>query len=203
MKESQIDPAAKRPTWVLTIGIVCIILGLFRFFNAYEMTVLPQKLEEAREVLEKISQDSSVNIEGNLGVPWLKYKIKTDSITGQEIEELENLKSMLNSTLDASNHFLRWVVPMGLAGMVVTLIYIMGGILLLIARPFSVKFIYFALGLSILFYTFMFMVLLSDKTPSFLGYNAAIGRGAAVIIDLVLIGFAISGAKDYFRKHTR
>lgn len=188
----------KRPTWVTAIGIICIVLGTIRLFNAVQLTLLPEILEKSKSILEHSANDSSLVIEDTIAGISYSYRIKQDSADQETVRQLNKI---LGNTLKPSGYILKWSVRMGYSGSVVMLIYILGGILLLFGRPFSFRFLYFSLGLAVVYYVIFIMIMLSDKSHSYLSFGEGIEKFVAVIIDLTLLGYAIGGSKEYFYRH--
>ena len=185
----------RRPKWVTTIGVICIVLGIFRMFNAGQLIFLPDLLDNGKRIMERTASDTSAILEDTIAGISYSYRISHDSA---DQEALQRLNKILGDNLTPSPYFITWSVRMGYIGLVVMLIYISGGVLLLFARPFSIKFIYASLGLALLYYIFFFMILLSDKAASPLAFGEALERFIAIIIDLTLVGYVISGSKEYF-----
>jgi hypothetical protein len=93
------------------------------------------------------------------------------------------------------------VRPLGISGMAVMILYLIGGVILLMARPASPNIAYITLGTSVIFYILVFFIMLSDPDDSYLSITAAINRVIAIPIDLALLLYIIGAEKDYFKRN--
>lgn len=185
-----------RPKWINTIGILMIVIAIFRFFSNYQLAHSPESLEKARETVEKLSNDTVTSIDDTINIGKVELRIKEDSLG---TKDFGYLRDILGAATSPSAHFLKWVKPLGYIGMVVMVLYLMGGILLLLAKPYSVWPVYITLGLSALFYILVFTVMLSDSTNNYLSTSTALNRAPAILIDLIMLGVVIGADKFYIK----
>jgi hypothetical protein len=188
----------KRPRWINVIGILMIIFAVFRFSSSWQMMITPGTIEELKETLDKISSDTVTSIDETFDMGGIKVKVKEDSIS--QSEDIDWLRSIIGYTTKPSKYFLKWVRPLGISGMVVMILYLAGGVILLMARPISPVIAYFTLGISVVFYILVFFIMLSDPDDSYLSVSMAINRVIAIPIDLAILLYLIGAEKDYFRR---
>lgn len=188
----------KRPVWVKTIGIICIILGLFRFFSALQYTLTPHFIDKSKQLLDLRNTDTTIHIRDTIGPFRFEYKVANDSI--KIVKDIFGYKGMYDMTLKVTDYFRAWMVRLGTIGMIVMILYIFGGIALLLGRRFPLPVIYFTLGLSILYYAAFIFIILSDKTNSYMAFSTSIGRVTALLVDMGLLGWLLAEDKSYFRK---
>ncbi len=188
----------KRPVWVKTIGIICIILGLFRFFSALQYTLTPHFIDQGKQLLDLKNPDTTIHVKDTIGPFRFEYNVSNDSI--KIAKEIFGYRGMYDLTLKVTDYFRIWIVRLGITGMIVMILYIFGGIALLMGRRFSLPVIYCTLGLSILYYAAFIFIILSDKTNSYMAFSTSIGRVTALLLDMGLLGWLIAEDKSYFRK---
>jgi hypothetical protein len=163
------------------------------------MMIMPGTIDELKETLDKISSDTVTSIDETFDMGGVKLRVKEDSIS--QSEDMGWLKSIIGYTTRPSEYFLKWVRPLGISGMAVMILYLIGGVILLMARPASPNIAYITLGTSVIFYILVFFIMLSDPDDSYLSITAAINRVIAIPIDLALLLYIIGAEKDYFKRN--
>ena len=100
---------------------------------------------------------------------------------------IDNMSKTMGDMFYMSEFTKTWIVRFGYIGIVVSFIYILGGVFLLIRKPFSLKLAYGALSLSILFSVIQSIVISIDSASGFMAMSAGFSQVFGIIIDIILI----------------
>ncbi len=86
----------------------------------------------------------------------------------------------------------------GYIGIVISLLYALGGILLLTPKRFSIKVVYAALILSILFSVTQTIVLTSDSESGFIAMSKGFSQIFGIIVDIILLSVVFASDKEVY-----
>lgn len=161
----------KRPTWVTIIAILCILFGCYGIIAGAQETVLPKMLDMQKEAMSSLFSEG-----GNLP---------------------EQQKKILNQLTEMWNYpdwFPAWSVVSGVLKILVSIAYLIAGILLLQLKHYAVRVFYWAAGCSIA--VALFKAIIYVAAMSFAGIIMAGIFGW--IIDIVLIVIVATSNKSAF-----
>ena len=190
----------KAPTWGTVIGILMIVFGGCSVMNDIQSINLPSMMEKQKLIFqEKVAEKEA---EENL----------TDSITVEPVDSLdENTRSeeqngffgddpkeSIEKMLNLSEFTKTWIVRFGYIGIVISLLYALGGILLLTPKRFSIKVVYAALILSILFSVTQTIVLTSDSESGFIAMSKGFSQIFGIIVDIILLSVVFASDKEVY-----
>lgn len=177
----------KTPTWVTVVGICMILFGGCGEISSIQKTYLPYMVEMQSKMLENMS---------NLPTPGNYDSLANDS-TRVINDNFKNMTKGMQSMFEMSEDTKMWTVRFGYIGVFTNLIYILGGVFLLVRKRFSIKLAVGALLLSIIFGITQSIVLTTTST-SFLAKSAGFGNVFGIVVDIVLIIVIFSMDKSYF-----
>jgi Na+-translocating ferredoxin:NAD+ oxidoreductase RnfD subunit len=195
----------KTPTWAIIVGILmmlfagCNLLGDIQRVNAPRLldmqesmfTQITKTIEEAEhEVAEEpfiIVHEDSTLIEEE---PMIAIKNDTMGLT--------QLTESFSQMLHVSDYMKKWMVRLGYMGMVVSVIYFLGGLFLLIKKKFSIKLVYGAIGLSIVFAVFKSIINTMDDSAGLISVFGNFGNYWSIFIDVILLVIVVASDKSAY-----
>ena len=185
----------KTPTWAIVIGICMILFGGCSVTKHVQSINLPNIMSMQQEFVDQISSDSI-------------FSSATDSLlTASEEsdasrEKVKQMSQQMKKMFSVSEFTMLWTVRFGYIGLFVALVYIFSGIFLMIRKEFSIKLVYGALGLSILFSIIQSYVLTTNASDGLLSAALGYRNIFGIIIDIVLLVIVmVMDKSDYNPQH--
>lgn len=207
----------KSPTWAIIVGILMLLFGGCDLMGDLQRIKAPKMLEIQEDLIVNIvksvdqkekedrSRDSlSQNVEtdvlmDSLNSILLEHDGDTSHLGTEDMSELlENMTDMLH----VSEYSKKWMVRFGYIGIFVSIIYLLGGVFLLIKQWFSIRLVISALGLSIAFAIFQMVIMSMDDGGGIVSTFSSIGYTLSIIIDIILLVIVIASDKTYFMPET-
>lgn len=105
----------------------------------------------------------------------------------------------VNKILYMSDFTKTWMIRFGYLGLIMGLLYIIGGVFLLILKPFSVNLAYGVLILSIIFSVIQALTLSGDASRGIVALTAGFSHAFGIIIDIVLIVVILASDKTAYQ----
>ncbi len=138
----------KTPTWGTVIGIIMIFFGGCGALNDMKTISMPEELARQKELMKSTVAEKEVEKDS------VRYG-NIDSLTSTSTKDDEEIsffgkKQSVEEMLELSAFTKTWIVRFGYIGVFASLLYLLGGIFLLIKKTFSIKLVYAALIISIL-----------------------------------------------------
>jgi len=112
-------------------------------------------------------------------------------------EGMEAITEMMDDVFNMSENTKMWTIRFGYIGMFLALIYFLGGLFLLIPKPFSIKLAYAALAVSVIFKLVQWQVL-SAESGGIMQAMSGVGAIFSVVIDLILLAVIFSCEKHAY-----
>ena len=133
----------EKPTWAVVIAIAMLGFGALGLMRGAQLMATPALIEFQRTMISGIAQDLSKHTD--------QPSITVEPGEGEAARtfDVSDLFSLLEQHLELPDWYLKWVVWIGVATLVVSMLYALAGVLLLMARPLAVRMLYVALGVSI------------------------------------------------------
>lgn len=187
----------KTPTWGTVIGIMMIVFGGCGALNDIKAISMPEQLVKQKELIkdkieeEKASEQDSVSTEDMDSLP---------ATTAEDKEEILffGKKQSVEEMLDLSEFTKTWIVRFGYIGAFVSLLYILGGVFLLVRKTFSIKLVYAALVISILCSGAQAAVLTSSSSSGIIAITTGLSQIFGIIIDIILLAVVFSSDKEAY-----
>lgn len=176
-----------------------IIFGGCSVLNNIQSINLPAKLDEKKAELHKKIEEEKENTTDSLIVTEAIDSSTLGESGGEKKYKAEKKFDLAKNALDMPESTKTWIVRFGYMGILVAIIYCLGGLFLLVPKNFSIKLAYGVLILSIGFTAAKTITLLSPGAAS--GVIALTMGGAqlfSVIIDIVLLSIIFSSDKDFY-----
>ena len=186
----------KTPTWGVVIGVLMIVFGGCSVMGDFQAIYLPEKFEEemakAKIKMEEEKEEAidSVALES------------ADSITRAEAiedaERFEEKRKDFEEVTNISEFTKTWIIRFGYIGIFVSLLYIAGGVFLLVKQNFSIKLAYAALVVSILCSGMQAAILTSGESSGPIGLFAGVSQIIGIIIDVILLAVIFASDKEAY-----
>ena len=135
-------------------------------------------------------------------------RTEADSLSAEEIEEaakdsarLEKITESMGEWLTFSDYYKKWVVRLGIIGLIVSIIFAVAGVLLIIGKPISIKIAYLAIGLSIAQIIFQIIIMSMDEESGMIASFTNIGAYFMLFLDIILLVIILASDKSFFDQH--
>ena len=109
-------------------------------------------------------------------------------------DEIETIKEMLTF----SDYFKKWTVRFGYIGLVVSFISIVAGIFLFFPKQFTLKLLYFSLGLSIVVAIAQYIIMSNDDGSGVITMFSGIGSIMVGVFNVIILLIVIANDKTVF-----
>lgn len=219
----------KTPTWAVVVGIILMLFGGCGLMKHSQAIVMPEMLDMQQKMMENTvkviekSEETYPDWEEEDELDSIYEENETSNQSGFENEEdsldlynevlsfektqkekrLEAAKDLtknMKEIFSISSFNRKWTVRFGYVGLIVCAIYLLAGAVLVNQKIFAIKFVFFALGLSLLFSIVQMMVLAGDTGNGFIGKIGAYGNIFGITIDVILIiVFSVIDKSDYMK----
>lgn len=172
----------KRPVWATVIGILTIIFGIFGILGGAQEIAMPSMLEMQKEMIQGMSEtgeEAGSDIESEGSAPDLSKMVES-------IEEQFQIPDWYSDL----------AMLFGIVSMLVAAAYLIAGVFLLMVKPFAIKAMFVALGVSIVWavvQSFIYM-----QTASMMLMAQIPTSIASIVIDIVFIIVVVVGSKEAF-----
>lgn len=183
----------KTPTWGTAIGVIMILFGGCGALNDFGAINMPEKLAKQKAIMkEKLEEAESVEQDS--------VTTTTEDSVSTEEEEIDFFgeKQSIDEVLTLSDFTKTWIVRFGYIGVVVSFLYMLGGVFLLVRKPFSIKLVYTALIISILCSGAQAAVLTSSSSSGLIAMSTGISQIFGIVIDVILLAVVFSSDKDAY-----
>lgn len=192
----------KTPTWATVTGILMIVFGGCSIVNDIKSITLPgmlekqkglvkEKMAEAREHAKEDSINNAMAAD-SLGV-------SEDNDDDDEVEEsFEEKEKKVEEAMKLPEFSKTWIVRFGYVGVFSAVLYIVGGIFLLVKRSFSIKLAYAVLIVSIVTSGAQLAVLTSSSSSGIIALTTGLGQIVGIIIDIILMSVIFASDKEAY-----
>ena len=188
----------KTPTWATTIGIIMIVLGGCSVMNDIKSITLPTDLEKAMTMMKKEKGDAKLNKQDSATMAVIDSLETDDKDPEDSISFAGGKKQSVEEFLQLTDFTKTWIVRFGYIGLVSAILYIFGGIFLLVRRNFSIKFAYAVLGISILCSGAQAAVLTSSSSSGIIALSTGLGQVLGIIVDIILLAIIFTQDKEAY-----
>jgi len=194
----------KTPTWATVTGILMIVFGGCSVMNDFKSITLPSILAMQRPMMEKKMKEARArDMEAD---SIAKAKASTDSLSRAEDDEdeddeetFEQKQKKVDEALKLPEFSKIWIIRFGYVGVVSAILYAIGGIFLLVKRPFSIKLAYAVLAISIVTSAVQAAVLTSSQSSGIIALSTGLSQIVGILIDIILIAVIFTSDKDAYQ----
>jgi uncharacterized membrane protein HdeD (DUF308 family) len=189
----------KTPTWATTIGIIMIVLGGCSVMNDIKSVTLPSDLEKAMTIMKKEKGKAKLNKQDSTTMAVID-SLETEDRDPEEdsISFAGGKKQSVEQFLELTDFTKTWIVRFGYIGLFSAVLYILGGVFLLVRRRFSIKLVYAVLGISILCSGAQAAVLTSSSSSGIIALSTGLGQVLGIIVDIILLAVIFTQDKEAY-----
>jgi hypothetical protein len=181
------------PGWALFVGIVMMLIGGCGAVNSINLIRNPDTFTQLQVELETAQLElDSVVVSESKG---------EDSLLMAKEEAGELMLEGISEMMDISDYREEWIFRLAKYGLVFSFLYLIGGLMLMIKRPWSILLAYLALFASVLFNAFQFYIYSQDPRQGMLETFSYIPIALTLLFSIVsLIIVATSDKTAYLPK---
>lgn len=194
----------KTPTWATVIGILMIVFGGCSIVNDFKSIVLPTELEKQRGIIKEKMDEARTHATDSAALE------SADSLKAKEAENdydyddddgeesFEETEKKVEEAMRLPEFSKIWIVRFGYIGVFSAVLYVLGGIFLLVKRNFSIKLAYAVLIVSILTSGAQLAVLTSSSSSGIIALTTGLGQILGIIIDILLMSVIFASDKEAY-----
>jgi hypothetical protein len=183
----------KKPTWVNVMGVLAIIFGLMGVMGVMggvQEILMPQMLDAQKEFLGEMKAELKPKVENELIVETLEKKETNDIDPSFIFNQFESMLSF-------PDWFKKWAPIIGGVSMIAGILYLLGGVFLLMVKSFAPNFFLIACGFSIFWEVVSTLIYSNLGGLMFLGQLP--GAIVSILIDAVLMTVLLTSNQRIFK----
>jgi len=196
-----------KPGWATAIGVIMIMFGGCGAFdkigdiNSDKITLMmdqamDESMNEAYKNQDSIKTIKYEEIDSN-GLEGLS--ILTDSIVVDSMNNVD-MPATMKQAFNISDYRKTWLKRFGYMGLIIALLFVIGGIMLLSTKKFTIPIVLSAIALSLAFGIFQYFIYSADSgSGKWIGIGENIGIAFGVIVDIILLIVVSVSDKAYFK----
>jgi len=199
----------KTPTWATTIGIIMIVLGACSVRNDLKSISLPEDLALAKSIIQKQRREAKERKEKDASTKKIdSLSTQADSLKAKIDEESEpdsddsisfgGRKEPVEKIMELTPFTKKWIVNFGYIGLFASVLYILGGVFMLVKRNFSIKLAYAVLAISILTSGAQAGFLTSSSSSGVIALSMGLSQLGGIVIDIVILAVIFSSDKEAY-----
>ena len=187
----------KTPQWAYVVGILMMLFGGCDGMESISQANTRESYQTQKELLDGLGQpDSDLS---KLMESFLPDSVKADSAATKGLQQFGEMAKSMGAMVEMSEYSITWNVRFGYIGIFMALIYFIGGMFLLVKRPFSIRLVLGVLVANILFLMVQTIVLSLDDASGSMIQHANSASWIGVVIDLILIVFVATADHSAYR----
>lgn len=205
-----------KPTWVIVYAIFMFLVGGCSLFNDIgDLNI--DKLEQLQEEMLDVDVNVNVNVEGD-NIESDTFQTKLDTMSEAKIDTMNQRLSMLfgdtlqrdaNGKVDMkatikkatniSEYRKTWTKRFAMISLVISILFIIGGIFLLTKNKITVPFIITTLASSMAFGLFQYFIFKADEASgSLIATTGKFEVIFSIVVDVILLIVFMVLDKSYF-----
>ena len=210
---------SQTPTWAIIVAILMMLIGGCGIKNDIQYINIRSMLAMKDKFMNKI--DASIEKEEDSLAAVSPDVVAVDTLTrdtiSEEVEEdvvntdtsaidingekkdINEVKDMIEGFLDVPEETIQWMIRLGYIGLFFSVLFLVGGLFLLIKKDFSIQLAYTVLGANIAFSIFKW-IMLSGKGGSMLAISNSIGAAFSIIISIIVGIIIVSCDKSHYEE---
>lgn len=143
------------PTWGYIVGIFMIVVGGIGLIGNLQSLNVSKISDAQKSIFEQFPFEDTVSAKDTSDIFY-----KSDST-----ETFHNMARSMVKPFHMSDYKKKWALRLGYVGIIVSFIYLMGGIFLLIRKKFSLPLAFIALSLGFAYSVFRWIIFQQDPSP--------------------------------------
>ena len=210
---------SQTPTWAIIVAILMMLIGGcgikndIQYINIRSMLAMKDKfmnkidasIEKEKDSLAAVSPDAVAvdtltmdTISEEAEDDFVNTDTSAIDINGEK-KDINEVKDMIEGFLDVPEETIQWMIRLGYIGLFFSVLFLVGGLFLLIKKDFSIQLAYTVLGANIAFSIFKW-IMLSGKGGSMLAISNSIGAAFSIIISIIVGIIIVSCDKSHYEE---
>lgn len=187
------------PTWAYVVGVCMILFGGCSLTQDIQSINVRSMMEAQMAMLENLEGEIEVEIEETDSLSTSDSTFTASDSIGTDMGEgITNMAEGIKDIFNMSDYAIKWTIRFGYIGLFLSLLYIFGGVFLMVKRKFSIKLAYTALLASIVFSIVQTLVMNADPTNNFVSQMSSLGYLFGMFLDLILLVVILACDKSAF-----
>ncbi len=176
----------QKPTWVKTVGVLTILFGLYGILGGVQQAFSPLLLGQSEEMFEQFES--------------VTRQFESDDEDFQESfnEGLSSINKLFKKMTAIPPWFQQWMVASGIVSTIIAICYFLGGVFLLMLKPFAPKLIIVVLIASI-FWSIV-KAIMFFLSGTMIAYTSIPGSVFSIIIDTLFLVVVLISSKEAFEQ---
>lgn len=177
-----------------------IVFGGCSVMNDIKSITLPTILEKQKALMEEKMKEARTHQMEEDSIANASADSTARAEDGDEEEEsFEEKEKKVEKALKLPEFSKLWIIRFGYVGLVSAILYAIGGIFLLVKRPFSIKLAYTVLLISILTSGAQAAVLFSRESSGMIALSTGLSQVVGVVADIILIAVIWTSDKEAYQ----
>ena len=207
----------KRPTWAIIVGVFMLLFGGCGALSKVGDIKTPEMMELVNETIEEAEANSKANTDSETEEEEVGDSIQQTKVTeltddekkmlemfsdSVEVDSMQNVnfETTMKNSFKFSEYRQTWMVRFGYMGLVVALLFLIGGIMLLASRKYTIPVVLTTLAVSLAFGIFQLAIYAADVgTGKMIGNLSSIGIYFSIALDILFLIIVMVCDKTYFR----
>ena len=174
-----------KPTWVKVIGVLGIIFGIFGILGATQTMIMPMIMDFQRSFFDTFKE----------GIETLPTE-EIETMESQELNFAINMQESVFSMFDMPAWYGTAMVIFGVLQLIIAGLYLLSFIFFIQLKPFSLRMVYWVLGLSMALA--LAQIITGLIAGSFMGVAMSMNRIFSLVINGVFLAVILSSDKSRF-----
>lgn len=195
----------KVPSWSYVVGILMMLFGgctVLKSAQGTQQKSFQEQIEGNNEMMERFNIENENAVDpDSLTAALDSMVVSLDSLKNSDLDNpfAKKMLDMVGQVINMSEYTKTWLVRFAYIGIFVGLLYLIGGLLLMVPKTFSVKIALAALILSIILGIAQPIILSLDPSGSAFSFITGLGGIFSIIVDIILLIVIMASDKSVYR----
>ncbi|MBC7885173.1 MAG: hypothetical protein H7X99_06840 [Saprospiraceae bacterium] len=206
----------KTPTWAIITAIFMMLIGGCGIKTDLQSINIREILALKDKIITKIENDNNAEEDtidtettdtSLINTDTLQTINDTVSVTDTtlannngEDDDNEEVKEIFDEVFHLSDEMTERIILFGYIGLFFSLLYILGGLFLLIKRSFSINLAYAVVGVNIVFSIVRWTMLSGDEMNKMLSIANSVGSALSIIVSIIVLVIIVSNDKSAYEE---
>jgi hypothetical protein len=187
------------PTWAYIVGILMMLFGGCDGIQSVQQTKTRNLLHLQQNVINNFaSPDSGFS---SVIQSFIPDSLRSDSAAVDQLTSIQKMSKKMGDMFQMSEYSIKWTERFGYIGLVIAFFYMIGGVFLMVKRPFSIKLAATVLIVNALFVITQRVVLGMDSASASAVQEVTSVSLFGIVIDLVLLVFVLTADNTVYLKN--
>lgn len=187
-----------RPKWALTVGILMMLFGGCGVANDIKQIALPEVMEFQNDLVAELATKDGDEVDAaNFEFLEKISGLEEDEESGKNLTVVDHIKHVSN----IPEREMDKLVLHGYVGIVISILYVLAGILLILKRKHILKLVFCILFASIVFAIFQIIEFRSFNISGLLKVGLDFNIYFGMLQDIILVIVLLIVDKTYYREH--